>query len=294
MIRQALFGLVLMVSTPAAAADCWHVFVSLGQSNTTSVGVGPYSDQYAATHIDARIKQLGRYGENNLRIIPIGNAINGAVYDGLQHWKWTPGKIGYGYTIPFARRYIVNGWLPQGCRVLIVPAGRGGTSVLEWLGELIVRPESALLYSDMVGRLRYALSLPNAQLSAINISLGESDVKLSLDGLYGMTPAVHRDKFQELILKLKADLPPAPIFATQFVPSWYSGDPIKAEIEANIRDVVEAHGGKIVHTTNLNSNAAYSGVQNDPHFSGSSMVILGNRHYNAWANILGTASRKTR
>lgn len=277
--------LFVAISCPAAVADGFDIIVGAGQSNGKQPGKGAWYDPYALSQIDARIKQLGRY-EAALQIVDV-NPNPTQCGDSLRHWNTEPCMAGHGHLLAFARRYAATELAP-GRRVLIIPAARGNTSILEWNNKLIVNPESSLLYSDMVGRIRYALSFPESRIVSFNLSLGETDVYFASKGLHEMTVEKFRTELREFLSNLRTNLPgDYPILANKMAPSFRSWDPIKAAIDAEIQMAVQGFDpfGSRVNSDGLATNPG------EPHFTAASMVILGQRFYTRWRAMMGFSAR---
>lgn len=142
---------------PVEADLPYDIFLIAGQSNT-HLG---YKLDSVLDATDIRIKQLGRFDAENLRVI--------AAAEPLQHWTATPNDIGFALT--FAKLYQAQ-HLAANRRVLLIPCGHGSTgfSAGHW-------NKGDGLYADALQRTRYALSLnPGSRLVAILWHQGESDV----------------------------------------------------------------------------------------------------------------------
>jgi len=135
----------------------YDIFLIAGQSNThLGYGLDTLLDK-----ADPRIKQVGRLGDHNLRVI--------AAQEPLEHWTAVANSIGFG--LSFAKEYFKK-YQKEGRRVLLIPCGRGSTglSAGHW-------NKGNELYNDAVDRTRYALSLNKEnKLVAILWHQGESDI----------------------------------------------------------------------------------------------------------------------
>ena len=136
----------------------YDIILVAGQSNTCSgAPFDPVLDQP-----DTLIKQLGRFGANNLKVIE--------AVEPLQHHSLSPGKIGFGLT--FAKNYVNNGLLEEGRYLLIIPCGNNGTGFSDkrW-------NKGNDLYNDAVFRTKYVLGgNPQNRVIAILWHQGEQDV----------------------------------------------------------------------------------------------------------------------
>lgn len=274
-----------------SAEPGFDIVIDAGQSNANTVGAGPWTDPYYSEAIDARIRQIGRHADQNMQVTAVGEWIGGVKHDGLQNWRWEPGRIGKGFVLSFARRYVAEGHLARGRTLLIIPAAHGGTSILEWLGELERSDNSALLYSDMISRVRRALALPGEnRIVSFHWSQGEADVGRIARGL--LTVAQFTQKIKRLLNRVRRDLPQDPLFpiiVTKFVPVWNPSPQttIKADVERVLQVVSRNYDplGDFAPTTGLISNyeAGYGSKEENVHFSAQSMVTLGGRkHYARW------------
>lgn len=272
------FLLILTVATPAAAQN-YDIIVAFGQSNCTQVGYGTYFDPLQSPAIDGRIKTLTRFGSELFKVIP---ALNSDGSEHLENWNnYSAASKKHAFIISFARRYVKNR-LAVGREVLILPAARGATSVLEWNRKLIVYPESPLLYNDMAGKLNYLLSIKGNRIVSFNMALGESDVVYSDLDKHGMTPRRFADEMLLLLKRIKSEFPGVPIITTKFPPQWMPGSALKAQIETKLQNVTTAVGGMTVETGGLISNTGPAGSGAEVHYNAQSMQKLGERHWNAF------------
>lgn len=280
--------MMCLAPTSPVAAQTYDIIVSFGQSNATAAGLGAYYDPVQSPTVDARIMQFGRYGADQFQIIPAVQDFSGNVVECLEHWRYPPCDASFnrhGFIIAFARRYVVNR-LATGRKVLIVPAALGNRSVLEWNGSLISDPESPLLYSDMVGRLKYLLSIKGNKLISLNFSLLETDFlyakAVTPAAQHGMTPARFGTELRKLFTNLRTEFPGAPIITTKMTAKWFSGNATKAAIEKELVSATKAFGGRVVGgTAGLTSNP-------DPepmHYSAQAMRLLGAQHWDAWLSL---------
>lgn len=281
---MALFILFILFATPASAQN-YDIIVVFGQSNSTAAGQGSYYDPLQSPTVDSRIMQLGRYGDHQLQIIPALQTFGSKAVECLEAWRvsaCTTATDRHGFIIAFARRYVVNK-LATGRKVLIVSAGLGATSVLQWNGSLVTVPESALLYSDMVGRLKYLLSIKGNRLISLNFSLLETDFLFAKAGAHGMTAERFGNELRKLFANLRDEFPNAPIITTKMTPKWFAGNAVKAAIESELVSATRAFGGRVTGTPGLTSNPEPEPM----HFNAQSMRILGQQHWDAWVKIAG-------
>ncbi|HET6379402.1 MAG TPA: sialate O-acetylesterase [Methylocella sp.] len=297
LIAAAAFG----NGQAGASPPGYDIIIVAGQSNAVGVGLGPFTDPLESELIDGKILQIGRVGPDNMRLIPVGNVVNGIKFDGLQHWGAHHGATANGFALFFARHYVREELAPSRS-VVIIPAARGGTSILEWLGEGAPNHKASPplpLYPDMIARVRAALALPGEnRVVAFLWHQGEADANLSsipsAQNATGMTPRVYEEDLSRLIKKIRKDIPGAyPIVMGTLTPDWIprgpNGAEIKAQIEQAIRNVAahEEMAG-VASSAGLLSNYA-AGASPSPvqkvHFSAAAAVELGRRYYETWKHI---------
>jgi hypothetical protein len=297
LIAEAAFN----TGPAVAGSPGYDIIVVAGQSNAVGVGLGPFADPLENESIDGKIMQIGRSGPDDMRLIPVGNVVNGVKFDGLQHWGAHHGATANGFALSFARHYVHDELAPSRS-VVIIPAARGGTSILEWLGEGAPNHKASPplpLYSDMIARVRAALALPGEnRVVAFLWHQGEADANLSsipsAQSATGMTPRVYEEDLAGLIKKIRKDIPGAyPIVMGMLTPDWIPRGPngagIKAQIEQAIRNVAAQEGmAGVASSDGLLSNYA-AGASPSPvqkvHFSAAAAVELGRRYYETWKHI---------
>jgi hypothetical protein len=207
-----------------------------------------------------------------------------------------------GFSIAFARRYVHEQLAPKR-KVLIIPAARGGTSILKWLGQipypetLDANGQNVGLYADALKRTKAVLALPGKnRVVAFLWHQGEADVDRKINGQYPMSPTIYQTKLSTLIRKIRTDLPSSPaypIVAGKLAPSWLSGSTklaLKNQIEAAIVRVLSADAkGGVVSSGSLQANypsfTSETGEAN--HFTSASQVTLGARYYGLWRQLNG-------
>lgn len=135
----------------------YDVIVVIGQSNVyNGYGLDTLLDK-----TDNRIKQLGRFGTNNYKIIP--------AKDPLEHH--TIAEKCNGFAMTFAFQYLQNYW--QGDReVLLIPGALNGSSFYQYQWQ-----KNDTLYNDVVKRIEYVLkTYPGSEVKAFLWHQGEGDI----------------------------------------------------------------------------------------------------------------------
>jgi len=273
-----LFAYVLLSSLGGAAlAEGYDIIIVAGQSNATDRGEGTFSGRFESE--DGRIRQIGRFGDDAMQVVPVGRLHDGVIWGGLQHWDDNPTTYYMGFALPFARLY-ARYRLSRRRTALIIPAARGGTSIQSWLGEEGQPfPE---LYPDMLQRIGHAKSLPGTnRIVAFLWHQGERDV------LNGMTPSTYRAKRIEFFARIRSDIRGKyPILTTKFTEAWLTGDPVKLAFErAMVAATMEDGRGAIVSRAGLPSNGEVLGTNEFIHFSAPANQTLGVRLFRAWESF---------
>ena len=281
-----------------AGAQGYDVIIVAGQSNAVGRGLGESREDPVYTREADRVFQLGRFGEDDGKIIPASEP--------LQHWGQTPGKNGdrKGFAYPFALRYAHDLAKPR--KVLLVPVARGSTSILLWDQERqdfthggIDDSESSLLWDDMVKRTRQALaSHPGNRLVAVLWQQGEADVNALANPRSALHPfmtgrVLYQAKLEELRANLRVifDVPghdPFMFLVGELSETWapIKGAPVgkvaKDAIDGAMKAAVESDPTGASH---LVSSAGITGVnpgEDGLHFSAEGAHRLGVRYYEVW------------
>lgn len=288
------------VNAKAAKPDPgYDIFVIAGQSNSVGIGIGPFNDPNSNPKTNALIFQIGRDGANNLKVIP--------ATDRLEHWIVLDAAgnstSGVGMGAAFARIYAKE-ILKSGRKILLVPAGLGATSSLQWDREIDFFKaktsfiDSLVLTDDLVARLNVALEQPGGvnRLKGILWHQGESDVECLEKGNWcnGKTPngSAYATRIKTIFEFLRSKVPYAvPIVAGKFVPEWSGGSRSaaarKLEIENAIGSLASFSGHvAVVETSGLKANSqADSGSTDTIHFSAQSQIDLGKRYFEAFKKL---------
>ena len=190
----------------------YDIILVIGQSNThQGIGLDRKLDKPSNN-----IKQLGRFGWNDYKIIP--------ATEPLEHISSLPGCIGFALT--FAKEYEKE-FLEKGRKVLIIPAGMGSTGFLNnyW------NPGDTL-YQDAVARTNFVLDNCNSKLVAILWHQGENDIE---------NPDFQK-RLDTMIVKMRKDLRgennKVPFILGGLVPYWTSQDNSRIRLNTIIANTV--------------------------------------------------------
>ncbi len=189
----------------------YDIILIIGQSNT-HYGAG--LDAAIDTPHD-KVKQLGRFGANNLQIIP--------AVQPLDHKTKTADRIGIG--LPFAKEY-ADEFLDDDREVLLIPVAVGGTAFIksDW-------NKGDDYYQDAVNRFQLSHQQhPQNQLVAILWAHGESDA--DWDNVN------YQEQLDRFIIDLRSDLraPEVPFLLGGMVPEFAESGPEKQLVQSIIKD----------------------------------------------------------
>lgn len=300
LILTGIFVFVLCSKSIAASGSVgYDIIVIAGQSNAVGSGLGNSPETADERGLHKRIFQIGRLDSDSLQVVPAAGR-GGASQ--LQFWgrkrarnegRWK----GFGST--FALLYAATE-LKAGRSVLIVPAAKGGTSIVEWLGSprgASRNDQNTQLYPDMLKRIGKALGLDgDNRVVAFLWHQGEADINWELRNPAKMNPRLYGLKLQEFFGKVRKDIKgDYPIVAGKFVPDWQPGGPAVSGLKSKYEESIEHVAGLdqraiVVDADNLISNYA-AGVSPLPlqsiHFSAASQVLLGHRYFRAWKCVSG-------
>lgn len=239
----------------------YDVILVIGQSNTHS-GIG-YDRQLDKTN--RKIKQLGRYGKNNYKIIK--------ATEPLDHFDKYENHIGF--ALSFAKRYLEIYLRPER-EILIIPGGKGSTgfSTNDW------NPGDSL-YEDAVERTNYILTTyPNSKLVAILWHQGEADI-------YNNN---YQQNLDNMITNLRADIisgyENTPFILGGLVPYWVEQDTIRQKTNTIISETT----GRIINTGYADPSVPYviSKSDNDyipMHYDATGLRELGKRYFKEYQRL---------
>lgn len=249
------------------------ILLIVGQSNSTNRGVGSFSQ--SDTTNDAVLKQVGRYGTKNMKII--------GAPQGLQFFT---NYAGHGYGLSLMRYYAAEK-LEAGRDLIAIPGACGSTSVLQWLG--LITGTGDDLYGDLTARVNLALSQPGTnQIIGITMHLLESDITIArkpTDPNHSLMPdaATFEARMLDFIDQLRTDFGGSvPISFGLATAAWLSGDATKTAFENVVRDLPNQRSNCfVIETHDLPDNSVIDIAQNNIHFCAQAHETLAVRHYRA-------------
>lgn len=240
--------------------DEFDIIIQAGQSNSQGCGFGPVAEPFVEN-------ENIFYLDNDFIIRKAQEHIFG-------------NEIGGNFSLTFCTKYINEGLLAQGRKILIIRAAVGGTGFLDdnWKMEDV-------LFLRMMEMISTALSLnPSNKLVSFLWHQGETDAIMN---------ASEEEHFKNLSTLLDAvrntfECSDLPFIAGDFVQHWKMDNLAICEpVIAAIRDVCENKGNaKFVETDNLQSNDQKIGNQDSIHFSREAIYELGHRYFEAFKEIV--------
>ena len=241
--------------------NSYDIILVIGQSNTHQ-GIGldyildrPFDD----------IKQLGRFNENNYKIIE--------AKEPLDHLSKLPDNIGFALT--FAKEY-EKAYLKSGRNILIIPGGMGCTGFASnyWnVGDT--------LYVDAVERTNYVLKHFNSKLVAILWHQGEDDI-------WNM---IYQQSLDSMIVNMRKDITGnninVPFILGGLVPYWVDQDSNRYLLNRIIENTVI----RIAKTGYANPRIPYVIVKPDNdyislHFDAAGQREMGRRYFSEYKKIV--------
>lgn len=238
----------------------YDIFPVIGQSNAYN----GYGLDYSVDKTDPRIKQLGRFGDNNYKVIP--------AKDPLEHHIMAEGCNSLAMT--FALNYLQYYW--QGNReVLLIPGAKNGSSFRfkEW-------NKGDTLYNDIVRRVKYVLEkYPGSKVRAFLWHQGESDVYWGRD---------YAKLLDRTIINMRRDIAGAagdsiPFLLGQFVPYEIDHYPAMKITDSVVRETPE----RLPFTAFVSSRDPFviekpDNTFNYNHFDAAGQRELGKRYFKVY------------
>jgi hypothetical protein len=196
----------------------------------------------------------------------------------LDYWNL---GAGIGSALHIARLYIAAGLLPSGYKILIVPAAKGSTSVLNWDGTQL-DDNGDDLWGDMVTRLQFALSLPNSHLKLFVWRQIEADQTAAAsihNTLHGLMPDAATWKTHTLALmdRFRSIFPFCPIIYAQPTREYSVSNSMGPSFLLTLAEIAAARPQcAVIDTAGLTTNAPYVD-QGFIHFSAASQIEIARR-----------------
>lgn len=269
----------------------FDIIVLAGQSNAQGHGMGPVEDPFVASD---RIMYLcdnsnihfekNEAGEDYLFLPEECQKSIKVAQEAGEFDKPDGQKVG-NLSLIFAKKYLENGLLEEGRKLLIIHSAVGGTGFAkkQWgVGNV--------LYERLVDMTSVALGLnPENRIVAVLWHQGEHDAFENADMKFedrsdfysSSISAMFKDYFDRFYLK---DIP---IIAGGFCDEWYlkNKEACDAVIDGTKRFLKTVNGG-FVESAGLLSNNQKIRNYDDIHFCRESLYILGEQYYTEFEAIL--------
>ena len=269
----------------------FDIIVLAGQSNAQGHGMGPVEDPFVASD---RIMYLcdnsnihfekNEAGEDYL-FLPEECQKSIKVAQEAGEFDKPDGQRVGNLSLIFAKKYLENGLLEEGRKLLIIHSAVGGTGFAkkQWgVGNI--------LYERLVDMTSVALGLnPENRIVAVLWHQGEHDAFENADMKFedrsdfysSSISAMFQDYFDRFTLK---DIP---IIAGGFCDEWYlkNKEACDAVIDGTKRFLKTVNGG-FVESAGLLSNNQKIRNYDDIHFCRESLYILGEKYYTEFEAIL--------
>lgn len=239
----------------------FDIVIQAGQSNSEGCGLGPTNEPYVESNDIL-------YFLNDFSICIASEWIAGT-------------EISANFSLPFCTRYIADGRLASGRKLLVIRAAIGGTGFLDNHWKL-----EDDLFLRMMEMIRTALSL-NAgnKLVAFLWHQGETDAMLGADY------QTHYNHLRTLLdtVRNSYQVPELPFIAGDFVYHWKLENLAACEpVILAMKDVCDKAGSaKFIETEGLESNDQKIGNGDTIHFCREAIKLLGARYYEAFCEIAG-------
>ena len=238
----------------------YDIIIQAGQSNSQGCGFGAIEKPF---EVNDRIWQMNQ----DFTISP------------AQEVVWGNNAICQ-FALPFAARYVAEGRLAEGRKLLVIRAAVGGTGFLDKHWGM-----TDDLYLQMMEMTKTVLCL-NAgnRLVAFLWHQGETDASLKA------TCEGHYNRLMTLVKSVTStfDCEKLPFIAGDFVQHWKGlnlaiCEPVIEAMRGVCRDLPK---GAFVETDGLLSNDQTSGGEDTIHFSRQALMELGDRYFEKYALLV--------
>jgi len=238
--------------------DVFDIIIKGGQSNSEGCGIGPVEKPY----------------EPHPEILMMKNDF----YIDVASENYYEGNTIGDLSLTFAKKYVSDGRLKSGRKLLLLMAAVGGTGFYDHRWGL-----KDDLFLKMIEMIKTALSLnPDNRVVAFVWHQGETDTANPVRD-------THYKNLRTLVENVRqtAGNDKLPFIAGDFVPKWYKENvSVCKPIIAAIKDVCTDIGyAAFVETDGLTSNTEVTGNDDIIHFSREALYKLGRRYYDAFCTV---------
>lgn len=238
--------------------DVYDIIIQGGQSNAEGCGIGSVDNPYQPCSEILMMESDGaiKTAEENI---------------------WEGNTIG-NFAFSFANRYVNDGRLRSGRKLLILKSAVGGTSF--YAKRWGLKDDLFLRMTEML-KASLAMNSDNRAVAFL-WHQGESDTQLP-------DRDIHYRNLTALVKSVRqtASQKDLPFIAGDFVPLWYKdNEEICKPIVTAIRDVCSDIGNAaFVETEGLQSNSEKVGNDDTIHFSREALYQLGERYYDEFCKL---------
>ena len=259
-----------------AKLNSYDIIIQAGQSNAEGSGVGSVKNEYSPTdkvHYLESVKEVIHTPE---RVVV--NFADMPFQFSIAEERKIDGTLLGDFSLYFARKYIEEGLLNEGRKLLIIRAAVGGTGFKK--GDWGV---GNVLYDKMIEMTNYALALnKNNRVVAFLWHQGEHDA------VEGTEAGIYHSKLSTMLKEMRSLYGAMPFIAADFVNDWKMKNLAICEpIVDKIRQVTEENEkSAFVETKDLQSNSQKTGSADDIHFCRQSLCVLGERYFEQYKKVL--------
>lgn len=255
--------------------QAYDIIIQGGQSNAEGCGLGPVDQEYIPNEdilyldveriVDPRPDGVRVTYEDKPFVLHIAEE------------RLCEDKILGDFSLTFSNRYVKNGFLKNGRKLLIVRAAIGGTAFQKGHWGL-----QDPLYLKMLEMTDYALSLNSEnKIVAFLWHQGETDA------LEGNLAENYKKQMFSMVTKVRETFGNMPFIAGDFSNEWKSkNEGICNPIINAVKGVVgELGNAEFVETADLLSNNQKTGNGDDIHFCRDSLHKLGEKYFNKYLSL---------
>ena len=251
--------------------DKYDIILQAGQSNADGYGHGPVEHPYAPDerilYLTAGNPKAGEYypkGE-----LEISVAAERPIAD-------KPGDLLGDFSLEFARKYVEDGRLAPGRKLLIVRTAVGGTGFLKEYWRV-----GDPLHQRMLRMTDYAMGLNgDNRLVGFLWHQGEHEAAFLND------PQRYHDEFTAVVKSVLERYGDMPFVCGGFCSQWaQENQPACDNVQGVIRAVAGKVGGAYVETADLRSNDQRTGDGDTIHFCREDLQELGRRYFSAFIRL---------
>lgn len=254
--------------------QAYDIFIEAGQSNAAGYGHGPAANPYVpdprVLYLTAGDPQAGEYEPKGEYEISVAAE--------RPNPEFGPNDRLGDFSLGFTQKYVQEGLLESGRKLLVIRAAVGATGFLKHYWGL-----EDPLYQRMLRMTDHALSLhPENRLMGLLWHQGEHEAAFHND------PQRYHDQLLALVesVRQRYEKPELPFICGGFCDEWArKNQPACDEIMAVIRSVAAETKGAYIETADLRSNNQKIGDGDEIHFCREDLQELGRRYFAAYQTL---------